>query len=104
MFGYSAPRPVRFKDYFYSIFDKSEEFGTEIEGWHTESAPGSYEAVSGRDELWWRTTLRIHTDLGFLFQALRVCEAQEMADKVTLFKCDTAWLTKDVSGGLTLVD
>ena len=45
MFGYSSSRPTANKDYFYDIFDKSAQFKCDIEGWHTESGPGVFEAV-----------------------------------------------------------
>ena len=45
MFGYSLFDPVRNQDWFYSIFDQCEAFGCDIEGWHTESGPGVFEAV-----------------------------------------------------------
>jgi glutamine synthetase len=45
MFGYSISRPTMNKDYFHAIFDNAEIFGCPIEGWHTESGPGAYEAV-----------------------------------------------------------
>lgn len=46
MFGYSLTRPVHNQDYYYGVFDACEQFRCEIEGWHTESGPGVYEAVS----------------------------------------------------------
>ena len=45
MFGYSLLRPVHNQDYYYGIFDACEKFRCNIEGWHTESGPGVYEAV-----------------------------------------------------------
>lgn len=45
MFGYSLTRPVHNQDYFYGIFDACEKFRCNIEGWHTESGPGVFEAV-----------------------------------------------------------
>ncbi|CAI6092370.1 hypothetical protein V2G26_014743 [Clonostachys chloroleuca] len=62
MFGYSISRPVMSKGYFHDIYDKSLEAGCPIEGWHTESGPGVYEA------------------------ALNYAPASRMADNVTLFK------------------
>lgn len=62
MFGYSLTRPVHNKDYFYGIFDNCEKFNCGIEGWHTESGPGVFEA------------------------ALSFGEIQQMADKASLFK------------------
>lgn len=46
MFGYSVSRPIMTKEYFHSIYNKAKELGCPIEGWHTESGPGVYEAVS----------------------------------------------------------
>lgn len=46
MFGYSITRPLHNQDYYYGIFDACEQFRCDIEGWHTESGPGVYEAVS----------------------------------------------------------
>ena len=46
MFGYSLTRPIHNQDYYYGIFDACDQFRCEIEGWHTESGPGVYEAVS----------------------------------------------------------
>ncbi|CAI7670116.1 unnamed protein product [Penicillium manginii] len=62
MFGYSITRPLHNQDYYYGIFNDCEEFRCDIEGWHTESGPGVFEA------------------------ALQFGEAKEMADKATLFK------------------
>jgi glutamine synthetase len=45
MFGYSITRPVQNKDYYYEIFDTCAKFECDIEGWHTESGPGVYEAA-----------------------------------------------------------
>jgi glutamine synthetase len=46
MFGYSLTRPVHNQEYFYDIFNTCEKFRCGIEGWHTESGPGVFEAVS----------------------------------------------------------
>lgn len=62
MFGYSLTRPVHNQDYYYSIFDTCQEFKCGIEGWHTESGPGVFEA------------------------ALEYGEITEMADRASLFK------------------
>ncbi|BCR88850.1 glutamine synthetase family protein [Aspergillus chevalieri] len=62
MFGYSITRPIHNQDYYYGVFNACESFRCEIEGWHTESGPGVYEA------------------------ALQFGEAKEMADKAGLFK------------------
>lgn len=45
MFGYSVSRPCLNSGYFYSIFDQAERFQCPVEGWHTESGPGVFEAV-----------------------------------------------------------
>jgi glutamine synthetase len=62
MFGYSLTRPVHNQEYFYSIFNTCEKFRCGIEGWHTESGPGVFEA------------------------ALQFNEIREMADRAALFK------------------
>lgn len=62
MFGYSLTRPVHNKDYYYDIFNTCESFHCNIEGWHTESGPGVYEA------------------------ALEFGEIRGMADRASLFK------------------
>ena len=46
MFGYSITRTVHNQEYYYSIFNACEKFKCNIEGWHTESGPGVFEAVS----------------------------------------------------------
>ncbi|KAF2689378.1 glutamine synthetase/guanido kinase [Lentithecium fluviatile CBS 122367] len=62
MFGYSITRPVHNQDYYYGIFDACTKFNCGIEGWHTESGPGVFEA------------------------ALEFGEITAMADKASLFK------------------
>ncbi|KAK1758078.1 glutamine synthetase/guanido kinase [Echria macrotheca] len=62
MFGYSLTRPVHNKDYYYDIFNTCAAFNCNIEGWHTESGPGVYEA------------------------ALEFGEIKGMADRACLFK------------------
>lgn len=62
MFGYSLTRPVHNQDYYYDIFNTCQAFRCDIEGWHTESGPGVYEA------------------------ALEFGELRQMADRATLFK------------------
>ena len=47
MFGYSLTRPVHNQEYYYGVFDACEKFRCGIEGWHTETGPGVYEAVCG---------------------------------------------------------
>ncbi|KAK3372269.1 putative glutamine synthetase [Podospora didyma] len=62
MFGYSLTRPVHNQDYYYDIFNTCEAFKCNIEGWHTESGPGVFEA------------------------ALEFGEITQMADRASLFK------------------
>lgn len=45
MFGYSLLRSAQEKDYFNAIFDYMEQFRVPIEGLHTETGPGVYEAA-----------------------------------------------------------
>lgn len=62
MFGYSLTRPTHNQDWYYGIFNAASQFRCDIEGWHTESGPGVYEA------------------------ALEYGGIKEMADKAALFK------------------
>jgi len=62
MFGYSLTRPTHNQDWYYDIFDSCSKFRCDIEGWHTESGPGVYEA------------------------ALEYGDVKGMADKAALFK------------------
>jgi glutamine synthetase len=62
MTGYSITRPVHNQDWYYGIFNACEKFNCGIEGWHTESGPGVFEA------------------------ALLFDEIREMADRASLFK------------------
>ena len=62
MFGYSLNRPVHNKDWYYSVYDTCTAFQCDIEGWHTESGPGVYEA------------------------ALEFGEVGAMADRASMFK------------------
>jgi glutamine synthetase len=62
MTGYSLTRPVQNQKYYYGVFDNCVEFKCGIEGWHTESGPGVFEA------------------------ALEFGEIRAMADKAALFK------------------
>ncbi|KXT00267.1 hypothetical protein AC578_1233 [Pseudocercospora eumusae] len=62
MFGYSLTRPTHNQDWYYDIFKACSKFRCDIEGWHTESGPGVYEA------------------------ALEYGEIRAMADKAALFK------------------
>ncbi|KAH9883991.1 glutamine synthetase [Xylariomycetidae sp. FL2044] len=62
MFGYSITRPTLNKDYYYDVFNSCIDFKCNLEGWHTESGPGVYEA------------------------ALEFGQISEMADRGNLFK------------------
>ncbi|OTA25466.1 hypothetical protein BTJ68_12674 [Hortaea werneckii EXF-2000] len=62
MFGYSLTRPTHNQDWYYKVFETCANFRCDIEGWHTESGPGVYEA------------------------ALEYGGIQAMADKAVLFK------------------
>lgn len=62
MFGYSLTRPVHNQEYYYDVFNTCEAFKCNIEGWHTESGPGVFEA------------------------ALEFGEIKQMADRASLFK------------------
>lgn len=62
MFGYSVTRPVHNSEWYYKVWENCKKFKVDIEGWHTESGPGVYEA------------------------ALEFGEAGEMADRAGLFK------------------
>lgn len=57
MFGYSLTRPVHNQEYYYGIFDTCEKFRCGIEGWHTESGPGVFEAVSSNGQIYGSTFL-----------------------------------------------
>ena len=84
MFGYSLTRPVHNQDYYYGIFDACQKFKCGIEGWHTESGPGVFEAVrpSFRFTFYphWITLTRTP------MQALEFGEVKQMGDKAVLFK------------------
>lgn len=45
MFGYSIARPVHNQDWYYDVYDTCDAFNCPIEGWHTESGPGVFEAA-----------------------------------------------------------
>lgn len=62
MFGYSLQRAHANLEYFDALMDETREFGVPIEGLHTETGPGVYEA------------------------AILVSEALEAADRAVLFK------------------
>ena len=65
MFGYSLLRMNQNRDFFHAIMDEMLAFGVPIEGLHTETGPGVYEAA-----------------IGF-------SEALEQADRAILFKTGT---------------
>ncbi|KAI5795521.1 hypothetical protein EDC01DRAFT_52876 [Geopyxis carbonaria] len=62
MFGYSITRPMQNPEFFHGVFDACKDFEVDIEGWHTESGPGVFEA------------------------ALEYGEIDKMADRASLFK------------------
>jgi len=68
MFGYSLTDPIRNQDWYYDIYNTCSAFNCGIEGWHTESGPGVFEA------------------------ALNYSEVRSMADKAALFK----FVTKNI--------
>lgn len=61
MFGYSLTRPVHNQDYYYGIYEACEKFGCGIEGWHTESGPGVFEAVSTHQGRHWQELTSAYT-------------------------------------------
>ena len=62
MFGYSILRTSENSDYFHDLFDLMAEFGVPLEGLHTETGPGVFEA------------------------AIQYCDILEAADRAVLFK------------------
>jgi glutamine synthetase len=50
MFGYSATRTSRDQGLVHQIFDELGEFGVGLEGFHTETGPGVYEAAIAVDD------------------------------------------------------
>ncbi|KAI9318943.1 hypothetical protein BX666DRAFT_1876119 [Dichotomocladium elegans] len=62
MCGYSLLRPSQNQEFYYRAFDWLQAFKVDIEGWHTESGPGVFEA------------------------ALLYTEAKEAGDRASLFK------------------
>lgn len=46
MMGYSLTDTNRNSEWFYNVYEACEKFDCGIEGWHTESGPGVFEAVS----------------------------------------------------------
>ncbi|KAI0011425.1 putative glutamine synthetase [Xylariaceae sp. FL0662B] len=71
MFGYSITRPTLNKSYYHGVYDACAAFRCDLEGWHTESGPGVYEA------------------------ALEFGQISEMADRVSLFK----YVVRSVAAG-----
>ncbi len=70
MFGYSLLRSAEKNSYFHSLFDELKKFGVPIEGLHTETGPGVYEA------------------------AITYSTAVEAADRAVLFKSSVKQLAK----------
>ncbi|KAI1101303.1 putative glutamine synthetase [Jackrogersella minutella] len=71
MFGYSITRPTLNKSYYYDVYNSCAKFRCDLEGWHTESGPGVYEA------------------------ALEFGQIEEMADRTSLFK----YVVRSVANG-----
>lgn len=51
MFGYSQLRPTLYQDYFNGLFDLLLQFDIPLEGLHTETGPGVYEAAIRYDDI-----------------------------------------------------
>src|SRR4029078_10428474 len=51
MFGYSIQRAAQKNEYFNDFFDLLKKFGVPIEGLHTETGPGVYEAAIAYSEI-----------------------------------------------------
>jgi glutamine synthetase len=51
MFGYSFIRPAMYSHYFNDLFDYLSQFGILLEGLHTETGPGVYEAAIAYDSI-----------------------------------------------------
>lgn len=51
MFGYSILRAAQKKEYFHALFDGLQKFGVPLEGLHTETGPGVYEAAITYSEI-----------------------------------------------------
>lgn len=49
MFGYSILRTSQHSDYYYDLFNLLEKFNVPLEGLHTETGPGVYEAALAHD-------------------------------------------------------
>lgn len=49
--GYSLTRPVENQDYATALNEACDEFDCGIEGWHTESGPGVFEAALSYDDM-----------------------------------------------------
>ena len=86
MFGYSVTRPMASSDFFFDVIDTCARLDCPIESWHTESGPGVFEGVSSRSTESYLPTKHLLTVQSLLFKALKVCEINEMADRVSLFK------------------
>ncbi|PWJ42988.1 glutamine synthetase family protein [Sediminitomix flava] len=71
MFGYSILRSSYYSEYFNQIFDDLNDFGVPLEGLHTETGPGVYEA------------------------AIQASSALEAADRANLFKTSVKEIAYD---------
>ncbi len=71
MFGYSLLRLAENSPFFYSLFDNMEQFGVPLEGMHTETGPGVFEAAIQYD------AVLLAADRACLFKAA----VKELANK-----------------------
>ena len=51
MYGYSLSDPIANQDWFYSVFETCAQMRCNVEGWHTESGPGVFEAALEFNEI-----------------------------------------------------
>jgi glutamine synthetase len=88
MFGYSILRPSLNSEYFNALFDYLEKFDIQLEGLHTETGPGVYEAAIRHDEI-----LR-SADKAILFKTA----VKEIAYKYGIMASFMAKWNKDLPG------
>jgi glutamine synthetase len=88
MFGYSILRPSLNSEYFNALFDYLEKFDIQLEGLHTETGPGVYEAAIRHDEI-----LRA-ADKAILFKTA----VKEIAYKYGILASFMAKWNKDLPG------
>lgn len=88
MFGYSILRPSLNSEYFNALFDNLEKFDISLEGMHTETGPGVYEAAIRHDSV-----LR-SADKALLFKTA----VKEIAYKYGIIASFMAKWNKDLPG------